>query len=433
MSDYPLISTVEEVEALAKRLRRERALAIDTEADSFFHYYDKVCLIQIAAKSGIYLVDPLALPEKGLEPLEPVLSDPSIRKVLHAAEYDLYVLQRYGGVRIRNLFDTMISAQLLGCSAVGLGALVKEHFGVELSKDQQRTDWSRRPLRDVQIEYAKSDVAYLIEMATLLEKKLREKKRLKWAQQEFLALEDRVWDEREFDGTGYLKIKGAKKLTPQGLAVLRELYLMRDRRAREIDRPPFKVLGNGTMLDLAQRPPRSKRALAGRKGVTDLVLRRMGEDLLASVERGLEGPEHPPLERKPSGRGRKRLDRRGEKLMEFLKKWRASQSGDLELDPGVFCANSALEQIAATAPESLDELRGLDTVKGWWVDAFGPQVLQALATERERLFERAKGPAAASPSRDGTAAKKSRSARRRARRRRARRSANAVGSSGETG
>jgi ribonuclease D len=424
MSDYPLIDTVEEVEALAKRLRRERALAIDTEADSFFHYYDKVCLIQIGAKSGIYLVDPLALPEKGLEPLEPVLSDPSIRKVLHAAEYDLYVLQRYGGIRIRNLFDTMISAQLLGCGAVGLAALVRDHFGVELSKDQQRTDWSRRPLREVQIEYAKSDVAYLIELATLLEKQLREKKRLSWAKEEFLALEERVWTDREFDGTGYLKIKGAKKLSSRGLAVLRELYLTRDRRAREIDRPPFKVLGNGTMLDLAQKPPRSKRALAGRKGVTDLVLRRMGEDLLAAVERGLEGPEHPPLERRPSSRGRKRLDRRGEKLMEFLKKWRADQSAELELDPGVFCANAALEQIAATAPESLDELRGLETVKGWWADAFGPKVLEALATERARLVEKAQ-PAAPS-GRDGTTAKKSRSARRRARRRRARRSANAT-------
>jgi ribonuclease D len=426
MSDEPLIETVEEVEALAKRLRRERALAIDTEADSFFHYFDKVCLIQIGAKSGIYLVDPLALPEKGLAPLEPVLSDPSIRKVLHAAEYDLYVLQRYGGIRIRNLFDTMISAQMLGCRAVGLAALVEEHFGVQLSKDQQRTDWSRRPLRSAQIEYARSDVTYLIELATLLEKKLREKKRLRWAEQEFLALEERVWPDREFDGTGYLKIKGAKKLSPQGLAVLREIYLMRDRRAREIDRPPFKVLGNGTMLDLAQRPPRSKRTLSGRKGVTDLVLRRMGDDLLASVRRALEGPEHPPLERKPTARGRKRLDRRGEKLMEFLKRWRARQAAELELDPGVFCANATLEHIAASAPESIDDLRQLDTVKGWWADEFGPRVLDELARERVRLAAKASPPAAAG--RDGTGAKRSRSARRRARRRRARRAADTNGS-----
>jgi ribonuclease D len=415
MSDSPLIETVEEVESLAKRLRRERVIAIDTEADSFFHYFDKICLIQIGTRSDAYLVDPLALPEKGLAPLEPVLSDPSIRKVLHAAEYDLYVLQRYGGLRIRNLFDTMISAQLLGYRAVGLAALVSEHFGVQLSKDQQRTDWSRRPLRPVQVEYARSDVLYLIELASLLEKELRGKKRLKWAQEEFQSLEERVWSEREFDKEGYLKIKGARKLSMRQLAVLRELFLMRDRRAREIDRPPFKVLGNGTMLDLAQKPPPSKRALAGRKGVTDLVLRRMGDELLASVRRGAEGPEHPPLEKRPAATARRRLDRRGEKLMDFLKRWRAKQAAELDLDPGVFCANAGLEQIAASTPETIEELAALDGVKGWWVDAFGKPVLEVLEGERERLSDRPElRPAARA---DGSG-RRSRSARRRARRRR---------------
>ena len=81
----------------------------------------------------------------------------------------------------------MISAQLLGYRAVGLAALVQEHFGIQLSKDQQRTDWSRRPLREVQIEYARSDVEYLIEVSTRLEKRLRETRRLDWASEEFLV------------------------------------------------------------------------------------------------------------------------------------------------------------------------------------------------------------------------------------------------------
>jgi len=408
---------VEEVEALASRLREEPVIALDTEADSFFHYFDKICLVQVGTRSGNYLIDPLELPAKGLGPLAAVLADPKIRKVLHAAEYDLYVLQRYGGIRIRNLFDTMVSAQLLGYRSVGLAALVHEHFGVQLSKDQQRTDWSRRPLRSAQIEYARSDVEYLIELSTLLEKDLERKDRMDWAREEFSALEERIWPERDFDRTGYLKLKGARKLNARSLAVLREVYLMRDRRAREIDRPPFKVLGNGTMLDLAVRPPTSKRALAGRKGVTDLVLRRMGEDLLAAVRRGLEGPEHPPIEKRPPGPGRKRLDRRGEKLMEFLKRWRAEQAARLELDPGVFCPNAGLEQIAATSPKTVPELRKLDSLKRWWVDTFGEQVLEALDAERERLDRRPE--AARTPGREGTSSR--RQARRRARRRRSRR------------
>lgn len=378
MSDHSLIESPAELEALAERLRRERVIAVDTEADSFYHYNDQLCLIQIGYKGGIALVDPLKLPEKGLAPLAPVFADPSIRKILHAAEYDLYVLSRYDGIRVKNLFDTMTSAQLLGYPSVGLAALVERHFGIALSKDQQRTDWSRRPLRQAQVEYAASDVRYLIELCSILEKELRGKKRLGWAQEEFLSLEDKEWPEREFDATGYLKIKGAKKLSPRGLAVLRELFLLRDARARELDRPPFKVLGNGTLLELATKPPRSKRALAGRKGMTDLVVRRLGQEVLDAVARGLEGPEHEPPEKKTSGPPRRRLDRRAEARLDRLKRWRARRAKELELDPGVFCPNATLEELAWANPDDPEKLAELGPVKGWWADSFADEVLEVL-------------------------------------------------------
>jgi ribonuclease D len=391
MAKFELIDSAEAVEKLAAQLKDERVIAVDTEADSFFHYYDKLCLLQIGTRSANYLIDPLELPEGGLDALGPVLGDPGVRKVLHAAEYDIYMLQRYGDLRTRSVFDTMISAQMLGYPAVGLAALVQRHFGVQLSKDQQRTDWSRRPLRQAQLEYAAADVAYLIELSAILEAELREKKRLEWARQEFASLEDRVWPEREFDAEGYLKIKGAKKLSLRNLKVLRELYLMRDKRARARDRPPFKVLGNGTLLELAQKPPTSRRALARRKGVTELVLRRLGQDILDAVERGMAGAEHPRLEKRPAG-GRKRLDRRAEVALERLKRWRARRAAELEMDPGVFCPNAALEEIALEAPRSATDLRKLENLKGWWLEAFGTELIEALArldAETERAAQRA--------------------------------------------
>ncbi len=385
LQEHPLIQTPEEVEALAKRLRRERAIAVDTEADSFFHYFDKLCLLQIACRDGTgdetALVDPLSLPEGGLAPLAPLLGDPGVRKVFHAAEYDLYVLQRYGGVQVKNIFDTMISAQLLGYRSVGLAALVEQHFGVTLSKDQQRTDWSRRPLRPAQLHYAASDVRYLLELSELLEKELDAKQRLGWAQAEFAALEVRAWPERDFDKQGYLRIKGARELGPRQLAVLRELYWVRDQRARSIDRPPFKVLGNGTLLDLAQKPPRSKRALGSRKGITELVLKRFGGDILGAVERAFQGPEHPPeAERKRPANGRRRLDRDAEARLERLKRWRARRAEELELDPGVFCPNATLEEIAWARPRSVETLRQLAQVKGWWLEQFGAEVVEQLGS-----------------------------------------------------
>jgi ribonuclease D len=419
MQSQPIVETPEGVAALARRLRGEKVLAVDTEADSFFHYFDKLCLLQIGTRDAQYLVDPLALPATGLAPLAEVFADRGVRKVFHAAEYDLYILQRHGGLKLANLFDTMISAQLLGYPAVGLAALVERHFGVSLSKDQQRTDWSRRPLRGAQIEYALSDVRYLIELSEILERDLRAKERLAWAEHEFRALEERTWPERQFDPEGYLRIKGARQLKPRQLGVLRELYLMRDRRARELDRPPFKVLGNGTLLDLAENPPSTRRGLLGRRGLTDLVVRRYGQDMLDAIARGMEGAEHPPVERREPLAPRRRLDRRAEWRLERLKHWRATRAAALRMDPGVFCANAALEEIAAAVPKTRADLERLEHVKGWWSKAFADEIIAALEEIRGR--EHREAPEAGAGGAVGEAPSGRRGSRKRRRSRRRRR------------
>jgi ribonuclease D len=145
LSDYEIITQRSELERLAKHLLREEIVAFDTEADSFYHYFDKVCLVQIATLDGCWLVDPIAL--GGASELEPLGAarvaegeDP-----LPRAEYDIYLLKRDCGFSFANLFDTMVSAQLLGYPSIGLAALAERHFGVSLPKDEQRSDWSRRP------------------------------------------------------------------------------------------------------------------------------------------------------------------------------------------------------------------------------------------------------------------------------------------------
>ncbi len=417
MQTGSIVETQEGVAELAQRLRGEPAIAVDTEADSFFHYFDKLCLLQIGTRDAQFLIDPLALPPGGLAPLAPVFADRGVRKIFHAAEYDLYILQRHGALKLTSLFDTMVSAQLLGYPAVGLAALVERHFGVSLSKDQQRTDWSRRPLRSAQVDYALSDVRYLIELSEILERDLREKERLAWAEHEFRALEERSWPERQFDPEGYLRIKGARQLKPRHLGVLRELFLMRDRRSRELDRPPFKVLGNGTLLDLAENPPASRRGLLGRRGLTDLVVRRYGQDMLDAIHRGLEGPEHPPVERREPVAPRRRLDRRAEWRLDRLKHWRASRATELGMDPGVFCANAALEEIAASVPKSRTDLERLEHVKGWWSRAFADEILAALEDIRAREH-REGGDGAGAPPGDAPPGRRGSRKRRRSRRRR---------------
>jgi len=376
VADYERIERGSDLRALSRELLRETTIAVDTEADSFYHYFDKTCLVQIGTSQGIYLIDPLALGGPAeLAPLAPVFASKKIRKIFHAAEYDLYVLKRDCSFEFENLFDTMVSAQLLGYPAVGLAAIAKRHFGVLLPKDEQRSDWSARPLRESQLVYAAADVTYLERMAKILEAQLRELGRFEWAQQEFEALMRRTWPVREFDDAGYLRIKGAKALDAASLAVLRELYLMRDARAREVDRPPFKVLGNRTLMEIAQLQPTQQNDLAGIKGVTELILRRLGREILAAVGRGQRSP-HEPLRKVASGR--RRMDRRTERRVERLKRWRAKRAKELELDPGVLCPNTSLEAIAWRDPSVREDLAGVPELKRWFVGAFAQEIVEVL-------------------------------------------------------
>jgi ribonuclease D len=376
VADYERIERESDLRALSRELLRETVIAVDTEADSFYHYFDKTCLVQIGTSQGIYLIDPLALGGPAeLAPLAPVFASKKIRKIFHAAEYDLYVLKRDCSFEFENLFDTMVSAQLLGYPAVGLAALAKRHFGVSLPKDEQRSDWSARPLRENQLVYAAADVTYLVRMAETLEAQLRELGRFEWAEQEFEALMRRKWPVREFDDAGYLRIKGAKALDATSLAVLRELYLMRDARAREVDRPPFKVLGNRTLMEIAQLQPTQQNDLAGIKGVTELILRRLGREILAAVGRGQLAP-HEPLRKVANGR--RRMDRRTERRVERLKRWRATRAKELGLDPGVLCPNTGLEAIAWRDPAMREDLAEVPELKRWFVGAFSQEIVDAL-------------------------------------------------------
>ncbi len=397
VADFEIIDTKAGLDALAHDLLGAKILAFDTEADSFYHYFDKTCLVQVATRRQIYLIDPLALGGPAeLAPLGPLFAAPDICKIFHAAEYDLFVLKRDCGFQFKNLFDTMVSAQLLGYPSVGLAGIAERHCGVNLPKEEQRSDWSRRPLSQRQLSYAAADVLYLMPLAEKLGKELRAAKRRRWAQEEFETLCAREWPEREFDELGYLRIKGSRRLDSKGLSILRELYLLRDARAREVDRPPFKVLGNRTLLEIAERKPRKLADLAEIKGITDLLMRRMGRDIMAAVRDGRK-QDHGPIPKLTNGR--RRMDRQAERRMAALKTWRTKRAEDLAMDPGVLCPNSALEAIAWRAPQAAKDLRDLRELKGWFQREFGAEVTQV-----SREVEAATGSEAEKAGKAGTKA-----------------------------
>src|SRR4030043_1285301 len=109
---YEWIETLPRQEGVARILGQAASIGVDLEADSFYHYFEKVCLIQIATESASYVIDPLAL--KDLSALHPVFSDPRIRKVFHGADYDIRSLYRDFRLEVENLFDTQLACKFLG-------------------------------------------------------------------------------------------------------------------------------------------------------------------------------------------------------------------------------------------------------------------------------------------------------------------------------
>ena len=153
-------------DSLVTALKNESVLALDTEADSLHSYFDKVCLIQVSTPHADFLIDPLA--RLDLSGLGPVLGDRAVTKIFHGADYDLRILNRDFGFTIANLVDTMICAQLAGYEAVGLAALLRKHFAIELDKSHQRANWAMRPLPRDMLQYAATDTHHLVELGDAL-------------------------------------------------------------------------------------------------------------------------------------------------------------------------------------------------------------------------------------------------------------------------
>jgi ribonuclease D len=289
-----LVADPESLGVLVAALRAEPVVALDTESNSFHVYRERVCLLQMSTPAGDFVVDPLAV---DVRPLGEILCD-GREVVLHGADYDVRCLKREYGWRFPRLFDTMAAARRLGHAGLGLSAVVEAHFGVKLSKGFQRSDWGRRPLSRDQLAYAALDTHYLLPLHARLSSELEQRGFSAAAREEFARIAAVEPRERVFDPEGWRRIKGARELDPAGARVLRALYLAREERSRAADRPPFKVLGDQTMLVLARTRPRTVEELQGVSGVTPSVLRRMGDAILEAVGAGEAAPAAPAPERK---------------------------------------------------------------------------------------------------------------------------------------
>lgn len=372
-STFDLIETVDGVADFVRSARKADILAVDLEADSMYHYREKVCLIQMAANGRTVVVDPLKVED--LSALRPLFDDERICKVFHGADYDVRSLYRDFDITINNLFDTQLASMYLGYSETSLEAVVAHRFGVSLDKRFQKKDWSCRPLPPEMVAYAASDVAYLIPMAQAMQQELADKGRLAWVEGNCRQL-SRVRPQDNGQPM-FLKIRGAGRLTPRQLAVLEELLQIRDRLARHKDRPHFKIINNAALLKIAATLPADLTSLQASNALSKKQVDMYGHAILAAVEKAgnLSASQLPAYPHQRSPRLSPRIPRR----INALRDWRDALAAELSLDPPLLLNKALMSDIAVRRPKDIESLREIDSMQPWQVEAFGRQVIDIIS------------------------------------------------------
>lgn len=370
MTPIEMITTVDQLQQTVHALKSNTIIAFDLEADSMHHYREQVCLLQISTTDKNYIIDPLAC--RDFSPLVPVFSDPETVKVFHGADYDVRMLHRGFGIEIVNLFDTMIACQFLGEPAFGLAAVLKKRFSVELDKKYQQADWSKRPLSPEMLDYAAKDTSLLIPLYRELTAELTAKGRLAWVLEECELL-SRVRSAERSDEPLSARFKGAAKMKRETLGVLEAVLRFRDEEAEKKDLPPFKIIGNETVREIAERNPSSVADFNGISGFSPKLVERYGRAVLQAVREGRALPK----EGLPVFESRKRVERtlQQEAKLKRLKEWRTVKSGKLGIEPGILVNNALLENLSELTPATPAELQGL---KGWHVAVFGEELCTLL-------------------------------------------------------
>ena len=365
------VATPSELEAMLRVLTASDHVAVDTESNSLHAYRERVCLIQFSVPGIDFIVDPIAL--KDLSALAPLFANPDQQKILHAADNDLAALARDHRFTFANIFDTMAAARSLGWTQVGLAAILEAQFGVKLNKAYQRADWGRRPLLPAMLDYARFDTHYLAALRDRQSEALVSTGHWPEVVEEFerLARVRTVADSPSPEPMAFWRVKGAHDLGPQQAAVLQSVYQYREAQAERQDVPPFKIMGEPTLLELARHAPRSTDDLRTIAGMTPPQIGRHGRQLLQAIEQGLQAPGlRPPRGEREPDEVRDRYD--------LLHTWRKNRAKVRGVESDVILPRTVLRDLSRNPPRTHDDLEQVTDFGPRRREMYGVEILALL-------------------------------------------------------
>ncbi|WP_040507306.1 ribonuclease D [Gluconobacter morbifer] len=360
--DFPspvLLTTTEDVVRVCEKLQQEPFVTIDTEFVRERTYWPELCLVQLAGREDVVLIDTLA-PGIDLTALGQLLAEPDCIKVFHAARQDLEIFLHIFDRLPVSVFDTQVAAMVAGFGdQVGYDSLVGAITGRSIDKAHRFSDWAARPLTKAQIAYAAADVTHLRTVYLALRKQLEEQGRLHWADAEQGVLTEestfrpdprRLWE----------KLK-ARTSNRRMLGVLREIVAWREQEAQNANLPRQRLIRDESLLEVAAIRPQDVDALARVRGVTrGFAEGRMGTGLLDAVRIGEDLPEA-DLPRPPSKGDRTRPSTA---LVALLRVLQAAKCEQHKVAPRLVASSDDLDRIALGETD-------VGALKGWRRELFG--------------------------------------------------------------
>ena len=279
-----LIEKNEDLKTFCKKLSDKDFICVDLEFLREHTYFAKLCSIQIASASESVIIDPLA-PNIDLSPFFDLMQNPSVIKVFHSGRQDIEIIHHLSGKIPAPLFDTQIAAQALGFGeAISYESLVNEILHIELDKSSRLSDWSKRPLKKEQLDYALSDVTHLVHIYQYLHNELLRQNRFDWIDDDLKNLSDpHLYHVVPYDAWKRIRHRSHNALF---LTILRELAAWREQRAITKNTPRQSLIKDDLLLNICAARPKDKQELAAVRGIRpDLASGKVGDEIIAVLQK----------------------------------------------------------------------------------------------------------------------------------------------------
>jgi ribonuclease D len=271
-----------DLKSICAKWQNKSVLAMDTEFIRTNTFYPIPALLQIYDGSDCYLIDPLTISD--FEPLKTVLLSGNTLKVLHSCSEDLEVFDRLFKTLPTPLFDTQIAAAFLGYGfSAGYARLIKTFYGIDIPKDETRSDWLQRPLSKNQIEYAALDVIYLYKLYEKLSTELNNSEKSPWVDDCNNDLSRQFFKNQ--DPAQYAsKMKNCWRLNDQQKYIIYHLILWRENKARRKNKPRSHIVSDDALFELALKQPVSVDGLRQMVQLSPQSRKHHGDELLTLLD-----------------------------------------------------------------------------------------------------------------------------------------------------